>query len=792
MRSAAHPPRLIGPRELFASAPDATEWLSCQGLFYFMAKSSVISLILKGVDDGASAALGSVKTGMAGLGAAVGVAAGVAAAGAAAMGGGLAYSIGRAAEFEQAMANVGAISLASADDLARLESAALSAGSTTSFTATQAADGLAFLAMAGFDVDQSISALPAVLSAAAAGNMDLATTADIVSNVLGGFRIGAEEAGRVADVLALASANSNTSIEMLGQTMKFAAPTAANLGWSLEEVTASAGFLADAGIQSSLAGTHLRAVMGSLSTPTSIAAGAMEDLGIAVRDSDGEMLSFTDILAQFETALGDVSAEQRDFALNAIFGREAAGSFSILLGRGSEALGDYTEKLEGAGGAAEEMANRQLDTLQGQVTLLKSALDGAAVSIGTAFLPTLTDLAQAAIPMVEAGMARLQPIIEAIPGVISLVSDAFGGFIEAVQAGESPLSALGGLVETLALQFGASVETAEALRGGVATVTEAIGSVMGPVAEAVGSFVSWQDVLGAVGLVIASVAVPALISVVAAAAPVIAVAAALVGGVALLRNAWENDWGGIQGKTQSALEAVKGFISTGLAQIQQFWETHGEAIITAAQNAWDTVQSGIETVTAIIQGVIGLFQLAVEGDWYAFGETLRTAAETVWDAIKTIIGGAVDNIKAFFTETDWGAVGSAVIQGIANGISSAVGFVADAAKAAAQAALDAAKGFLGIQSPSVLAAQQIGKPFAQGIGLGAEDEMAATGQRLAGAIRQQMIPAAATAVAPGPSAGRSSVIVNHYYTVTINDQRSMMLFLDYLESVNGRIAYEAL
>ncbi|MCL4867788.1 MAG: phage tail tape measure protein [Anaerolineae bacterium] len=792
-------------------------------------------LILKGEDQASSVfdTVGGSVGGLAGVMGGVLVAGAAAAAGAVtAVGAGVAYSVGRAAEFEQAMANVGAISLASAEDLDRLKNAALEAGSTTAFTATQAADGLAFLAMAGFDVEQSIAALPAVLSAAAAGNMDLATTADIVSNVLGGFRLDAEEAGRVADVLALASANSNTSIEMLGQTMKFAAPTAANLGWSLEEVTAAAGFLADAGIQSSLAGTHLRAVMGSLATPTSIAADALEEMGIAVRDAEGNMLPLPNIIGQFEGALAALGPEQRDFALNAIFGREAAGSFSILLGRGSEALGEYADKLEGAGGAAEEMANRQLDTLQGSMTLLKSAIDGVAVTVGSAFLPVLTDLARAAIPFVETAMSRLQPYLDALPGILGTATTAVGALFDGLSSGQgiaqSITTALAGLVP--------------------AGVVEQLAPILTWIENFIGAAISFvqehsEEIKGAliaIGAVLAAAGIASTIAAVVAAVGALANPVGLViAAVGLLGAAWAGNWGDIQGKTQAAIDfiqpliqnaldniqtwwaangdaviasaintyetvragietaiqtvqtiistvltgiqtfwtahgdsittiarfiyetvktgietaitAVKTVVETVLTGLQVFWDAHGAAILESAQIAWDAIQIAIETVTDVIGSILDAFASAIEGDWYAFGENLREAWDTLWSgisnalltweaAIQNTVESIANGIIDWFTNTDWPGVGRDIITGIASGISSATQFIMDAARAAAQAAIDAARGLLDARSPSVVAAQQVGRPFSQGIAMGAVDELDNTADQIRAGMDRKLMP----------------------------------------------------
>jgi TP901 family phage tail tape measure protein len=570
-----------------------------------------------------------------------GIAFGAVAAGATAMAGGIAVAVGRAAEFEQAMSKVGAISLASASDLDMLRDAALQAGSTTAFTATQAADGLSFLAMAGFSVEESIEALPAVLAAAAAGNLDLATTADIVSNVLGGMRMEASEAARVSDVLALASSKSNTNIEMLGQTMKFAAPTAANLGDSLEEVTAAAGFLADAGIQSSLAGTHLRAILGSLATPSKAASDALAGLGVEVRNTDGTMKNMSTIIRDLDTALGDVGPAQKDFALNAIFGREAAGSFSILLGRGADALDEYTDALENAGGAAQTMADMQLNNFNGAMTLLKSAVDGAMVSIGSRFLPVLTTLAQKAIPLIEKAMERVLPVLDRM---IDL-------FMEAVSwLGVDNWRAVTRIGEMILTAFGASEETIVKFRKAVLSaskavekVKEVVAPVIAKVVEFLSANVKLSDVLTTVGIAMAIFAGTAIKGLIIAISPLLITFGLMVAAIALVRTAWENDLGGIQGKVETFKEKVNEAITA----VKAWWEENGEDIINAAKQRWYEMKEKIVEAVEIIQEKANTVIETVREWWEENGDAIWASAQEIWGWVSDFISETFDNIMGF-------------------------------------------------------------------------------------------------------------------------------------------------
>jgi TP901 family phage tail tape measure protein len=333
--------------------------------------------------DGLSATMAAIPTGAVVAGTTA-IAAGIGAIGVA--------SVSAAADFEQSMARVGAVSGATTEELEELEAVAKEMGSTTVFSARQAADGMSFLAMAGFDVNETIDAMPGVLNLAAAGQMELARTSDIASNVLSGFRLNADQMTRVSDVMAATMTSANTNIEQLGFAMSYAAPIAADMGISIEETAAAIGRLSDAGIQGERAGTALRGIMLTLSAPTASTRNAMEDLNIAVTDAQGEFLPLADIVGQFEERLDGMTDAQRSAALGTVFTTEQIGAFNVLLGVGSDELASYTDELEASGGAAESLAGQQMATFQGAMTELQSAVEGVAIEVGQELLPVMTEL----------------------------------------------------------------------------------------------------------------------------------------------------------------------------------------------------------------------------------------------------------------------------------------------------------------------------------------------------------------------------------------------------------------
>lgn len=299
-----------------------------------------------------------------------------------------------AADFESSMSRVAALSSASAGDLAKLTTKAKELGASTVFSASQAAEGMQFLAMAGYKTNEIIAAMPGLLDAAAAGQTDLGTTADIVSNILSGFGIAAGETGRVADVLTKAFTSANVDLQMLGYTMKYAAPWAKALGVSLEETAAAAGILGNAGIQAEQAGTTLRGLFARFAKPPKEAAEAFDKLGVKLFDSGGKMKSLATILEDLQNAMKGMTSEQKTALSGIIAGMEAGSGFLALMDAGPDKLRKFTKELENSGGTAGRVSKVQLDNFNGSLVQLESALEGLKIEVFTPLLPTLKDLAE--------------------------------------------------------------------------------------------------------------------------------------------------------------------------------------------------------------------------------------------------------------------------------------------------------------------------------------------------------------------------------------------------------------
>ncbi|WP_027178601.1 phage tail tape measure protein [Maridesulfovibrio bastinii] len=303
----------------------------------------------------------------------------------------LAPAIGVAANFEQSISEVGAVSGATASQMQTLEQAAQDLGASTAWSASQVASAEKSLAMAGFEVKDNVAALPGVLNLASAAQHDLGSTADIASNILSSFSMKANEMGKVADILTTTFTSSNTTLASLSSTLANAGPVAAAAGASLSDVAAMAGKLGDVGIDASVAGTGIKIMFQRLQAPAGGAAKALKHLGITTKDAQGNMLPIFDILGNLETALSGMGSADKAAYLQKIFGSEAVGPIQALMTTGISTIKEYAASLEKPGKAA-EVAAMQLDNFNGATTILGSAFEALQITIGNIFLPVLTYL----------------------------------------------------------------------------------------------------------------------------------------------------------------------------------------------------------------------------------------------------------------------------------------------------------------------------------------------------------------------------------------------------------------
>lgn len=471
-----------------------------------------------------------------------------------------------AGNFEQKMNNSIAV-MGDVDEAmrTRLEETAREVAKNTTYSASQAAEAFYFLSSAGLEAEESMAALPQVADFAAAGNMDLAEATDVATNVMSAFNIEAENMAEVTDIMSATVANHNQTMEGLSSAMSQVAPIASTLGYSLEETSTALGMMGDVGIQAEKAGTALRNVMSQLSDETSPVSKKLREMGVATRDSEGNLVTMAQLLRNMESA--GVEAGQAA----SVFGTEAGPAMAALMNQGSSALAENTEAIGAMEGATKRMAETQRDTLNAEMAMARSNIEDVGISMGTTMLPALkavtsatSDLASGLQGLSEnqrkvvLGLAALAaiagPVVAGI-GTIGVIAPAVATGLGTLSAGAG-LAAAGanGLAVTL---FGATIPA-------LLATNVALGPITVPI---------WA-IIGAVG--------------------------ALIAIAGALWYAWDNNVLGIKDTTTDAFRTVKGWLDAAPT-----WVLALLGPIGWLYAAWSENLFGIQDIVGDVFGWIG-------------------------------------------------------------------------------------------------------------------------------------------------------------------------------------------
>lgn len=382
-----------------------------------------------------------------------------------------AASVRAGSDFDTAMSQVAATSGKTVDEIGELRDFAKEMGSTTAFSATQAAEGLNYMALAGYDAETSMKMLPTVLDLAAAGAMELGAASDMVTDAQTALGLSTEETSTMVDQMAKASSKSNTSVEQLGEAILKIGPTARTMAGGTEELTQVLGLLADNGIKGSEAGTHLRNIMLSLNTDK--VKDAFHEMGVEIYDAEGNMRSLSDIFPELSQAMDGLTNEEKTGMLAKLFNKTDLSSINSLLGTSAERWEELGEAIGDSTGAAGEMAETQLDNMQGSLTLLKSALEGAGIAISDVLAPYIRKLADFANGLVTK-FNELSPATQQIIVGIGAVVAALG-----------PLLVIGGMIMSA---VGTILPMLPTIGAALAGISAPIAAVVAGIAALVAAF----------------------------------------------------------------------------------------------------------------------------------------------------------------------------------------------------------------------------------------------------------------------------------------------------------------
>lgn len=385
--------------------------------------------------------------------------------------------------FDSAMSQVAATMGKTTDEIQDLRAAALDAGSTTAFSATEAAEALNYLALAGYDASTAADTLPAVLNLAAAGGMDLAYASDLATDAMSALGIEAGNANltEFGDKMAVTASKANTSVAQLGEAILQVGATAKMLSGGTTELNAALGILADNGTKGAEGGTRLRNIILSLMAPTDTAAAEMDRLGLSVTDAADNMRPLQDILADLNSAMAGWSDEDRIKTINTIFNKTDIGDVNYLLGVSRDRWNELSTAIDNSEGAMQKMADTQLDNLEGDITMFKSALEGAQIVLSDQLTPSLREFVQFGTKSVQRlSKAFQEGGLEGLTGELgNVLSDAIAMIMDMLptmmEAGMGLLSALGkGIIDNLPQITTAAIDIVMMLADGIISAFPAV------------------------------------------------------------------------------------------------------------------------------------------------------------------------------------------------------------------------------------------------------------------------------------------------------------------------------
>lgn len=307
---------------------------------------------------------------------------------------GFGAAVKKSIDFDDTMRKVKATSGATGDEFNQLRIKALQMGRDTKFTASESAEAMNYMALAGWDTKDMLKGIGGVMDLAAASGEDLASVSDIVTDNLTAFGMKAKDSTHFADVLAQTSSKANTDVRGLGEAFKYAAPVAGALGYTIEDTSVAIGLMSNAGIKGEKAGTALRTMFTNLSKPTKAMKDEMDKLGISITDSNGEMLPMRDVMDQLRTKMGGLSKDQQAAAASTIFGKEAMSGALAVINASDEDYKKLTKSIDGSNGASKRMANEMEGGIGGAMRKMKSAIESLAISLGDALAPMLYKVAK--------------------------------------------------------------------------------------------------------------------------------------------------------------------------------------------------------------------------------------------------------------------------------------------------------------------------------------------------------------------------------------------------------------
>lgn len=559
-----------------------------------------------------------------------------------------------AADFDSAMSQVAAVSGATGKDFDALRNKAREMGAKTKFSATEAAEAMNYMAMAGWKTEDMLDGIEGVMNLAAASGEDLAATSDIVTDALTAFGLSAKDSGHFADILAAASSNANTNVSMMGETFKYCAPIAGALGFSAEDTAEAIGLMANAGIKSSQAGTALRTIMNNLAGDVKISGKAIGDVTIATTNADSSMRDLSDILADCRSAFGNLTESEKAQAAESLVGKNAMSGFLALMNAGEDDIAKLSSAIDNCDGSAEKMAMTMQDNLAGQLTILKSQLQELAISFGDILMPAIRSI-----------VSKLQGFV-----------DKLNGMDEGTKRTIVTIALLVASIGPLLVIIGTAISKIGVAMQGVVKLANGISKLKVSVQGGTG-------VLGKLGAALGGISAPVL--------AVVAVIAVLVAAFVHLwktnegfRDAIIGTWNRIKdtisGFCQGIVDRLNalGFQFTDIVDVlKTVWDCFCQVLAPIFEGVFNNIANILSTVTGVITGILDVFIGIFTGNWSQAWTGVKEIFSSIWNGISSfftnilnVIKGVADVVLGWFG-TSWNEVWTNIktfFEGIWNGI----------------------------------------------------------------------------------------------------------------------------
>ena len=559
-----------------------------------------------------------------------------------------------AADFDTAMSQVAAVSGATGEDFDKLRAKAREMGSKTKFSASEAAEAMNYMAMAGWKTEDMLDGIEGIMNLAAASGEDLATTSDIVTDALTAFGLSAKDSGHFADILAAASSNANTNVSMMGETFKYCAPIAGAMGYSAEDTAQAIGLMANSGIKGSQAGTALRTIMTKLQGELKLSGAAFGDMTIQTANADGSMRDLNDILADCRVAFGQMTESEKAQAAETLVGKNAMSGFLALMNAAPADIAKLEGAIDNCNGTSEEMAEIMQDNLSGQLTILKSQLEELAISFGDLLMPAIRNI-----------VSKIQAFVDKLNGM----DDSQRKVIIRIALLVAAIAPLLVIIGTTISKIGVAMQGFVKLAGAVGKMKTAMSAGTG--------------IMGKLGAALGGISAPVL--------AVVAVIAVLVAAFVHLWKTNDKFREAILGTWQRIKEAVSNFVE-GIRErlsalgidfgdivetIKKIWNGFCALLAPVFEGAFKVIASVLETVLGVITGLLDVFIGIFTGNWDQAWTGVKEIFSSIWEGIKGVLSAVLETLKGLLDTflgwfgTSWSEVWSGIktfFEGIWNGI----------------------------------------------------------------------------------------------------------------------------